>query len=382
MTLRRVVIASPIEPSGASWILNCLLELGVAMHHRPTERNVWRAEGKMWVPDGDGVRLHPRAGVLQKWMPALARERFVFRGDVEIEYVQELPLAAGPPGERALLFVRDPRDAIWSAYKRQRPEMPFEAWIDLPHPRSLLARAAHWALFVRAWRARPGVATLRFEDYKRDDRATLEKALDHLAIEAGRADVERAALASTFEKAREGEARYREKHPGDAEVANRAGRVGDFRDRPELEAALASIEGRAGDLLHELGYAPGPAPRLASGGSGEGLGLPRLLAWYGQVALPPAVAEGARSRDPLSDPCVGALLSLARSLTADELSRAHLATHEARALTESLRELSAGVDGLARERLAGVHAAFAEGGAYHARQIGALLRARRGGSHG
>jgi hypothetical protein len=70
---RRIVIASPAEPSGASWLLNCLIELGIRVHHRPAAERLWRGAGQsqplLWQREGERWRLHPRAAVMGKWLP-------------------------------------------------------------------------------------------------------------------------------------------------------------------------------------------------------------------------------------------------------------------------------------------------------------------------
>ncbi len=344
MRPRRIWIASPVEPSGASWILNCLLELGIVIHHRPVERNVFRRDGGMWIEEDGGVRLHPRAGVLAKWMPALAGKGVHrFRDDVEVIYVQEAP-PAEPPAGPGLTFVRDPRDAIWSAYRRLDPEIDFAAFVGWPNHRTLLDRPANWARFVDGWLARPGVLPLRFEDYKRDDVATLARALDHLELPCSRERIEAAAAASTFERARDAEERYRREHPRDEVVANRAGRVGDYRGRPDLADGLARIEGASAANRSRLGY------------DGEAN----------------TIAGPALDRD--------ALVAFALRLDPELAARARIAAHEARELVAALAVAVDDRD--VTERLRALAPAFADGGPYHGRQLAALFRSRSGAAHG
>ena len=95
----RVDLSSPAEPSGASWLINCLLELGIKVSHKPVVDNVWRHAEPTPPPDhmcrtaADGsCRLHPKAQVLKKWLPVLSSiESFFFRDDIEVEHVQDLP---------------------------------------------------------------------------------------------------------------------------------------------------------------------------------------------------------------------------------------------------------------------------------------------------
>ncbi|HEY4117216.1 MAG TPA: hypothetical protein VGM56_05150 [Byssovorax sp.] len=369
---RRLVLASPIEPSGASWILNVLLELGVRVRHRPVEKNVFRsAPRSMWLDDESGARLHPSCSQIEKWMPALTlRERFHFRDDVEVDYTQDLP-PKGAPGDAELVFLRDPRDALLSAYKRAVPPIGYDGWLALPNPRTLLDRASNWALFARAWLARPGVGVARFEDYKADDRATFDAIARHLALDVDASDVPRALAASTFEKAREGELRYRAKHPEDAQIANRAGKVGESREAPELHAASQAIEARAADVLARLGYRAGsslePLPGAASFA---------WLAHFRGVALPPE-AEALAARGPLVDPALPALLAFAREVDAAALERMGIGARDGRDLVDALAELTAAEAEAVRARLVALRGELADGSRFQLAELRALVAARR-----
>jgi hypothetical protein len=369
---RRLVLASPIEPSGASWILNVLLELGVRVRHRPVEKNVFRsAPRSMWLDDESGARLHPSCSQIEKWMPALTlRERFHFRDDVEVDYTQDLP-PKGARGEAELVFLRDPRDALLSAYKRAVPPIGYDGWLALPNPRTLLDRASNWALFARAWLARPGVGVARFEDYKADDRATFDAIARHLALDVDASDVPRALAASTFEKAREGELRYRAKHPEDAQIANRAGKVGESREAPELGAASQAIEARAADLLARLGYRAGASLEPLAGAASY-----VWLAHFRDVALPPE-AEALAARGPLVDPALPALLAFAREVDAAALERMGIGARDGRDLVDALAELTAAEAEAVRARLVALRGELADGSRFQLAELRALVAARR-----
>jgi hypothetical protein len=343
---RKLVVASPVEPSGASWLLNCFLELGIQVSHQPVVRNVWRSSRypaeHMWVPDGDGMRLHPKAEVLKKWLPALERQdRFRFRADLVVEYVQEFPR---PDDGAALFFVRDPRDAIYSMYLRQQPELGFEDYLRFPNPRTLLDRARHWRCFVSSWLGQEQVRAFRFEDYKRDAHGLLSEILAAAGIEAAPDRIEATVAASGFEQAREAEQRYRARHPGDQEVANRRGRVGDWRSDPTLGAAMAYIEACAGDLL---------------------------------------AADVRRDdrRDTMPQPWeqadLASLTGFATRLDAELLRRARLPAHEARELIDRLLAEVGVHDAPLARHLQSVRQAFSDGDAYHLDRVRELLAQRR-----
>ena len=378
MQPRRVILASPAEPSGASWLLNCLLELDVKTGHKPCVDALWRnvnpqaRPDAIWQATDSGHRLDPRAGVLRKWLPAVRNPRvFAFRTDVEVDYVQDPPAAASD-AERAAFFVRDPRDAFHSMYRRVTPAVSFEAFLGAPHPRSLLDRVDHWRLLVESW-TRPSTAFVRFEDYKRDATATLEAALSAMEIDAEPAAIERAVRESSFEKAAEAEKTYREAHPGDGERINRRGAIGDWRSGERVATeAFASIEARAGELLHRFGYEGSAA--VAARGRNALLELSPYIEWYRAWDLS-AVAgqtEGVADRGPLAT-----ALAFARLVEDELLVGSRLRPDEVATLLGSLIELLEKRGERVDDRLRSMYARFEPGGPRHLEHILELKLERR-----
>ena len=267
--MRRICLASPIEPSGASWLVNCLLELGVRVCHKPVVDNLWRHSTQsrrsdvMWLQLPTGRwRLHPRARPLQKWLPALSRHAsFEFRTDVDVEYVQDVAAAADGL-DQTVLFVRDPRDSLYSMYRRMEPALSYAEFLRFPNPDSLVDRPSHWARFVDSWLAHAGSAWFTFEDYKRDAPGLLRRIVECLSIASDDDAIEQAVRESSFEQAHAAEARFRAQFTGDWEVANRAGRVGQWTEQTEARGGSQHVEARAGHAMRRLGYD-------AAGGSGS-----------------------------------------------------------------------------------------------------------------
>jgi hypothetical protein len=341
----RILLASPVEPSGASWLINCFLELGLKVDHQPVVGNVWRhldpapPSAHMWTREPDGrYRLHPKAQVLKKWLPVLSRrEAFAFREDVEVEYVQDLP-PARPSGPVVLLFVRDPRDSLYSMYCRMRPQMDYEAFLRFPDPDTLLDRPGHWRYFVEGWLARAGDNWFTFEQYKRDAAALIRRIVERAQVPCEAGALERAVSESSYEKARAAEERYRVEFPGDWEVANRAGRVGDWRQRTDARTGTAFVESRAAPTMRRLGY-DCPAPT--------------------------------RERDPSGDEA----LALASTLDEPLLRRTNLPNHRIRRLLDTLAARSR--DPEAGPRLRELRQRFEEGSEHQFAQMRDLLVRRR-----
>jgi hypothetical protein len=346
----RIVFASPAEPSGASWLINCFLELGVKVAHKPVTDAAWRQSAtppdSIWQPDGHGRhRLHPRAAVLKKFLPALTRvDTFQFRDDVEVEYVQDLPDSA-PAADHVLCFVRDPRDSMYSAFRRMPPAMDYHRFLQFPDPDTLLDRPSQWQLWVERWQALPDARWFTFEAYKQDANALLRRIVDRLEIASGDEAIARAVAESTFDKARQAEAQYRPRVGDDTGLVNRSGRVGDWADHPDGRAGAVTIEAKAGAALRALGYACGTQP---DGGAEHypGPSLPELSAFAADIAE-------------------------------EDLRGTNLPNHRIHRLLENLQRVAQANGWESAGRLEALRQRFVEGSAHHFAQMRDLLKQQR-----
>ena len=369
---RRILVASPIEPSGASWLLNCFLELGIRIEHKPVVDRVWRgpapsAPDRMWVARDDGrVALNPRAGVLKKFLPALVRhEDFRFRDDVSVDYVQDFP-APRPDGGQRVLMVRDPRDAFYSSFRRTEPTLSFAEFLGFPNPATLLDRSAHWALFVASWLSLPNIDVVRFEDYKRDAEATLRAVLAKLALGYADRDIEAAVALSSFERAREAEQLVRDQYRFDRQLANRSGTVGEGRDHALVQASIPQIERETATMLHALGY--DVQARTASDAFAAARLSTAFLTYFETVHLPEAVTR-AKLDMAASEPALSGLLSFTRRLDSGLLARTGLSPAESRLLIDSLQEFLRRHAAWQAEHLSSIRRAFEDGSDHFFRRI-------------
>ena len=343
-----ILLASPREPSGSSWLINCLLELGVRVNFKTVVDRVWRSvknprePSAMWEPAPDGRwSLHPRADALRKWLPILGdHDTLPFRDDIETLYVQDLPRPEFT-GTHSALFIRDPRDAIHSYYRRIQPDMPLDEFVRFPHPETLLDVIDHWRLFAESWMAYEGIHVYRFEDYKADAIGLLSRILQDFGIEPSPEDIARAAAASSYERARDAEERYRASHPRDEEVAMRAGRVGEWKSSADLRELSREIEKRTRPVLIRLGY---------------------------------ELHSSDESMPQLPD-----LLKLASTIDADAIRRARFHAREARMLLDNLRVHANLWPEDVRRRIDAARAEFDDGADYHMTRIRELMASRRAG---
>lgn len=246
VSTKQILLVSPREPSGATWLINCFLELGI--------RTFRRSRPDMWQYKDGGWTVTSHQQVLKKWLPVLSRkDSFAFRDDLEVRWTHEWPSDTTRQQE-IVFFVRDPRDALYSRFRREETDLTFGEYLWFLDPWSLLDKIDNWILFFRSWAMCERVHVVRFEDYKADAIATLGKTLKALGIKVSDADIHRAVEESTFEKAAAAEAQYRQEHPEDEQVINRKGMPREWSATPDFKVEMEKVSRRCGYLLEELGY--------------------------------------------------------------------------------------------------------------------------------
>lgn len=324
MPRRKVYLVSPREPSGATWLINCLLELGV-MTYRYSPAGMWRREGGRWL-------LNPHERVLRKWLPALSdHASFAFRDDLEVQWMHEW-FTDEFAGNEVLYFVRDPRDALYSRYRREAPRLSYREFIEFPDVFTLLDKVTNWWLYNATWLMHPRLSVIRFEDYKADAGATLTRVLDALRLGCDSTSIESAVRSSTFERAAAAEAAYRAQQPDDTQLINRSGKPGEWQGGAMDPAVVQRIDSTCGDLLERFRYPHSPVvshPPVLGRHAARLSFFSRLL---GQNAAP------LRGLDSAPDQAIPAVLLFATTLNADLLQRACLPAHELEQLHASLRE--------------------------------------------
>lgn len=337
----KIYLISPREPSGATWLINCFLELGVKTYRETL--------GEMWTPArGGGHVLNPVENHLKKWLPILStREKFDFRGDIEVEWAHQWPTSRHA-GHRIIYFVRDPRDAIFSRYRRESPDMSFEEFLDFPDPYTLHDKIDTWSMFNELWLRQPDIRAFRFEDYKSDARKTLEAILDYVGLKVAEPELARALENSTFEKAALAEKKYREGNPEDAQLINRASLVGGWKVSDDA-ACVARIARQTAGLLAHFGYESGRAAER-----GSYLPQAAVLGFYRQLAVEPDFWRDAGTGENRGRQSESAnrLLHFMGTLDDDRLRRSGLSPYEIHVLLRSLDEFAAGVGARQRPGLA------------------------------
>ncbi len=330
MASRRVYLPSPREPSGATWLINCLLELGIRTF-RYSPDGMWRRVKGRWL-------LNPHERLLRKWLPALSdHDRFDFRDDIEVQWMHEW-WSEKYTDSQIIYFVRDPRDSLFSRYKREAPQLSFAEFAAFPDVRTLLDKVVNWKLFNEGWLSHPRLTVVRFEDYKADAGRTLRKVLNTMGLEYAPADIDRAVRNSTYDRAAAAERAYRAEHPEDTQIINRSGLPMEWQTGNIDRDVVARIESLCSGLLERLGYS---SPTVGHQAISLERHLPRLR-FFGQVVLDRAAiiqVDGG----PAADDVFRRTVEFAMALSPDLLTRARLPAYELAQLKASLGEYLASV---------------------------------------
>jgi hypothetical protein len=248
--LKKILLISPREPSGMSWLINCFLELNIKTYRRRDPNWMWHTQA-----DGSYV-LNPQEQALVKWLPALSKATyFRFREDVEVQFTHEFPIK-DYTGIQTIYFIRDPRDSFYSRYRRENPGLSFNDFVNVPDSDTLLCKIDNWVLFNLYWLKHKKIKVFRFEDYKSNAANTLRSVLDYVNLKPEPEDFQKAIMSSTVDKARESELQYRKMNYSDVEIINRAGSVSEWKEISNIDdvKVIDSIEQKSSDLLRYFGY--------------------------------------------------------------------------------------------------------------------------------
>ncbi len=240
--------------SGATWLLNVLLELRICIYRGRFER--------FWLARRDGrLRVAERERIdLAVWYPRFQIERS-YRFDPRepaVCWSHKTPSEAARAG-RAIVVVRGPDDTLFSAYKRLGQGTSAERFLASPAFPELfgfepaLDWALYYALLAEAFPADRRCA-VRFEDVKAADAvAHVSRVLAWMGIERTRPDIEAAVKASTFEVVKEASDRWYARYPhlrDGSWKAMRKGAVGEGRAElgPALEEALGGFPAQVASI--------------------------------------------------------------------------------------------------------------------------------------
>lgn len=235
-----VEIVSSETPCGVTFALNALVELDVLIY-----TGAFRG---FWSLAGAEARVNP---ILQQkfsvWMPAL-RERSVYpvRDRIAFYWTHGWPTPQAAD-RRRILFVRDPRDALYSQYRRVQAPGSLRDFLEAPVRPVGGRMLERWALQQRLWRAVSDperFMVVRFEDLKARPVEEMARILEFAGVRRSLAEIERAAELSQTD-------RVKKSH--DAILGAGAARRSEVRKGMPFE--WKESPGREDLDLYERGYA-------------------------------------------------------------------------------------------------------------------------------
>ena len=258
--MRKILIVSPREPSGATWLINCFLHLGI--------RTYRVASSKMWTRRGEVWNLNSKEHVLKKWMPVLSeRESFHFRDDVEICWTHEWPREEFK-NLKIIYFVRDPRDALFSRYRRENLSISYQEFASILHPKYLVNKIDYWHLFNKAWLSHNNIKFFRFEDYKTRPLSLLSEIVRWCELEFSGHELAAAVENSTSQKAEQAELEFLKSSNTNEQIVNQGGKTGRWKENlHETQTVTQMIESRAGEFFDRFGYVKAYDPVAADDSS-------------------------------------------------------------------------------------------------------------------
>lgn len=273
----QIFLPSFAAASGVCWLVNCLLELGVMcfiehqddMWHRKNVEENTNAFPRDKNHRNDWA-LKPAGYWLQAHLPIFARKKeFSFIPGITAQWDHVYPKDRDQY-DKVILFVRDPRDSLYSIYRRgSYQDWSYTEFCEMAQPidchgrsYNYLPRLDDWVLFHLIWLERKDIHITRFEDYKKDAVTTLQAALDYLGLHFSDMQIKLAVERSSHEKAREAEDRYYADNPGIPfnHRVNRASKINDYLSHADAAAMADRIYTASAGLLNRMGYSFDEAP--------------------------------------------------------------------------------------------------------------------------
>ncbi len=110
--------------------------------------------------------------------------------------------------DKIFLFARDPRDALFSQYRRISYPGDYEDFLKVPQLPFLLNPIDSWKWFHRIWLSCPDISILQFENFKREPFDSTDKFLRDLNLQFSQSQIEYAIESSRIENAKKAQEAY------------------------------------------------------------------------------------------------------------------------------------------------------------------------------
>jgi hypothetical protein len=213
LNIQKINLVGPREPSGITWLANCLIEIGLRVEM--PEVQLWKSASS------NSFRFNQDFRYLARMMPSLANphREFTFQESAFVEMSHNW-ISENVTPHRTILFTRDPRTSMYSNYlRKRRTDESFQSFVSALDHKWLLDRLQIWNLWHILWALHDNILVVKFEDYKMRPRETLLKILSWINF----VDFDEEKLQATL-------------------------KISDWRNASETEAHILTSEKIKGDL--------------------------------------------------------------------------------------------------------------------------------------
>jgi len=244
-------IACTKAPAGATWLLNILISLGYNImrdpkHHRTVLKKVGSSH----------YELDPHEAELRLQLPILSEQSaFTITSDHVFYWSHGFPHEELPV-QSNILFVRDPRDCLYSYYKRRNAKVSFHDFLGSIDPYTGFSQMLSHRQFWRNWLDKGVQTIIKFEDCKEHPEETIIQLFADLKLTKPSVSALRQAInSSNISNVKRVENTY---NSGTIYTKwgalSRAGIAREWQSNPEFSAEYDSIACAFGDLLRIFDY--------------------------------------------------------------------------------------------------------------------------------
>lgn len=238
--------------SGISWLMNCMIELGLYTDHEPP--SIFKYMQPVDEMRSEYEVLHASSRPVKHYLPALTfKDKFIFKNNSFFCHLSHdlAPQDLSAPMKVAVM-IRDPRDAIWSQYNENSYNRTFEEAVKT------ITYSYAWQMFNLLWLEYPNAIFIKFEDMKKNPFLQLKKILTFFDISCTDDAIQQAVSNSSSERSREAEMILRSKVPFEElhfkNIINRSGKIEQWKQLPEHQETFNLIAEQNRALLDYFNY--------------------------------------------------------------------------------------------------------------------------------
>lgn len=231
----RKIILNSYTCSGVSWLLNCLLELGIRSE---TSHNKWFRYVKKYNDELDEYEYLQIPIGLNVFAE---KKDFYFKNNLFCDFQEHGWSRSGLQSaheSKTIILIRDPRDTLWSVYNTH---LNHPLITNLPGFEDFCKEhSLYWKQFYEMCLALPNVSFFRFEDYKSNPFQHLRNILTFMDVKCTDREIEKAISNSVVTYSGRG--------------IYRSGKVSQWKELPEYKEAFFHVQETTKDIMKLFSY--------------------------------------------------------------------------------------------------------------------------------